>query len=45
MCASYVLNHSAAEHGLEGSVPAYSTGLEPDDLKGVLQYKPFCDKW
>jgi len=42
-CASYVLNHSAAEHGLEGGVPAYSRGLELDDLKGPFQPKQFHD--
>jgi len=29
--------------GLEGGVPAYSRGLELDDLKGPFQPKPFCD--
>jgi len=27
--------------GLEGGVPAYSRGLELDDLKGPFQPKPF----
>ena len=26
-----------------GGVPAYSKGLEPDDLKGPFQPKPFYD--
>jgi len=29
--------------GLEGGVPAYSRGLEPDDLKSPFQPKPFYD--
>ena len=29
--------------GLEGSVPAYSRGLELGDLKCPFQPKPFCD--
>jgi len=29
--------------GLEGGVPAYSRGLELDDLKGPFQPKPFYD--
>jgi len=29
--------------GLEGGVPAYSKGLERDDLKGPLQPKPLFD--
>ena len=29
--------------GLEGGVPAYSRELEPDDLKGSFQHKPFYD--
>ena len=29
--------------GLEGGVPAYSGGLEVDDLKGPFQPKPFYD--
>ena len=29
--------------GLEGGVPAYSRGLELDDLKGPFQPKPFRD--
>ena len=29
--------------GLEGGVPAYSEGLELDDLKSPFQSKPFCD--
>ena len=29
--------------GLAGGVPAYSRGLELDDLKGPFQPKPFCD--
>ena len=29
--------------GLEGGVPAYSRGLEPNDLKGPFQPKPFYD--
>ena len=29
--------------GLEGGVPAYSVGLELDDLKGPFQPKPFYD--
>ena len=31
------------QSGLEGGVPAYSRGLELDDLKGPLQLKPFYD--
>ena len=27
--------------GLEGGIPAYSTALELDDLKGPFQPKPF----
>ena len=29
--------------GVMGGVPAYSTGLELDDLKGPFQSKPFYD--
>ena len=29
--------------GLEGGVPAYSSGLELDDLKSPFRPKPFCD--
>ena len=29
--------------GLEGGVPAYSRGLELDDLRGPFQPKPFYD--
>jgi len=29
--------------GLVGDVPAHGRGLEPDDLQGPLQPKPFCD--
>ena len=29
--------------GLEGGVPAYSRGLELDDLNGAFQPKPFYD--
>ena len=28
---------------LEGGIPAYSRGLELDDLKGPFQHKPFYD--
>jgi len=29
--------------GLEGGIPAYSRGLQLDDLKGAFQLKPFYD--
>lgn len=29
--------------GQVGGVPAYKRGLEPDDLKGAFQAKPFYD--
>ena len=34
---------ASEQPGLEGGVPAYSKGLEDNDLKGPFQPKPFYD--
>ena len=42
-CAKQFFKWGFEQPGLEGGVPAYSRGLELDDLKGHFQPKPFCD--
>ena len=42
-CIQVQAGWGCEQPGLEGGVPAYSRGLEPGDLKGPFQHKPFCD--
>ena len=37
------LDRAFEQPGLEGGIPAYSLGFELDNLKGLLQPKPFYD--